>query len=302
VKADAVRRRLRQRADELGLDFQQALQYYAMERFLFRLSQSAWAERFIVKGAVMLRVWAAAVARPTRDIDFLGRIENTPAAVRTAVLECLGADVPDDGLLFSDDIDVAQAMVDDRYPGLRVKLRGDLAGARFTLRLDIGIDDAVVPAPGWVDYPPLLDQPAPRILAYEPATAVAEKFESIVDLGLINSRLKDFYDLWMLAGTLEFDGPTLVSALAATFVTRGTELPGELPVALTVAYSGQAGTAAMWQAYRSRLGASGIQAPNDLADVLDVLVAFLIPPARAAAEDAPFRQSWRPGEGWHANA
>lgn len=298
MNADAVRRQLRQRADELSLDFQQTIQYYAMERFLFRLSQSAWAERFVVKGAVMLRVWDAAVARPTRDIDFLGRIENTPEAVRAAVLECLSVDVPDDGLRFSDEIDVAQAMVDDRYPGLRVKLRGDLAGARFTLRLDVGIDDAVVPAPGWVDYPPLLDQPRPRILAYRPATAVAEKFESIVALGLIDSRMKDFYDLWMLAGALQFDGQTLVSAFVATFSARGTGLPTDTPAALTTTFSGQASTAAMWRAFRARLVASGIQAPSDLAGVLLEIAEFVMPPARAALKGARFVQSWQPGMGW----
>lgn len=302
MNEDTVRRRLRQRADELGLDFQQAVQYYAMERFLFRLSQSAYAERFIVKGAVMLRVWDAAIARPTRDIDVLGRIENSPAAVHAAVLECLNADVPDDGLRFSDHVDVVRAMVDDRYPGLRVRMRGHLAGARFALRLDIGIGDAVVPEPGWVDYPPLLDQPAPHILAYDPATAVAEKLESIVALGLIDSRMKDFYDLWMLAGTLAFDGQTLAAAFGATFRARGTELPSGTPVALTAAFSGRAGTAAMWQAYRARLGASGVEAPDDLADVLAMIAAFAMPPARAAAEDAPFLQAWRPGEGWHPNA
>jgi len=298
VNADNVRRQLRLRADELGLDFQQAIQYYAMERFLFRLSQSAWSERFIVKGAVMLRVWDAAVARPTRDIDFLGRIENTPEAVRTAVLECLTVEVPLDGLVFSRDIEVAQAMVDDRYPGLRVKIRGDLSGARFTLRLDIGIDDAVVPAPAWVDYPPLLDQPAPRILAYDPATAVAEKFESIVDLGLINSRLKDFYDLWMLAGGLSFAGQTLADALRATFRARGTELLVEAPVALTSAFAHQSASAAMWRAYRSRLVASGIEAPADLAEVVRVIGDFIMPPALAAASGTPFDQSWAPGAGW----
>jgi len=298
VNADDVRRQLRLRADELGLDFQQAIQYYAMERFLFRLSRSAWSERFIVKGAVMLRVWDAAVARPTRDIDFLGRIENTPEAVRAAVQECLSAEVADDGLAFSQDIEVAQAMLDDRYPGVRVKLRGDLAGARFTLRLDIGVDDAVVPAPGWVDYPPLLDQPAPRILAYDPATAVAEKLEAIVNLGLINSRLKDFYDLWMLAGALSFDGQTLADALGATFRARGTELPAEAPVALTNAFVEQSATSAMWRAYRSRLAASGIDAPADLADVVRVIGEFAMPPALAAASGTPFDQSWAPREGW----
>ena len=298
MNAGAVRRQLRQRAGELGLDLQQVIQYYAMERFLFRLSQSAWAERFIVKGAVMLRVWDAAVARPTRDIDFLGRIENTPQAVRTAVQECLAVEVADDGLVFSRDIDVVQAMLDDRYAGLRVKLRGELAGARFTLRLDVGIDDVVVPPPGWVDYPPLLDQPAPRILAYDPATAVAEKFESIVDLGLVNSRLKDFYDLWMLAGSLSFDGSALADALGATFRVRGTVLPVAPPPALTSAFFEQSTTAAMWRAYRSRLAASRIAAPVDLADVVRVIGDFIMPPVRAAADAVPFVQSWQPRGGW----
>lgn len=189
-------------------------------------------------------------------------------------------------------------MLDDRYPGVRVKLRGDLAGARFTLRLDIGVDDAVVPAPGWVDYPPLLDQPAPRILAYHPATAVAEKFESIVDLGLINSRLKDFYDLWMLAGGLSFEGQTLADALSATFRSRGTELPVEAPVALTGAFVGQSATAAMWRAYRTRLAASGIVVPADLAELVRVIGDFIMPPARAAARGTQLEQSWAPKEGW----
>lgn len=298
MNAAGVRRLLRQRADELGLDFEQAIQYYAIERFLFRLSRSAWAERFVVKGAVMLRVWDAAVARPTRDIDFLGRIDNTPEAVRAAVLECLDADVPGDGLLFSREFDVVQTMVDDRYPGVRVRLRGDLGGARVVLRLDIGIDDATVPAPGWVDYPTLLDQPAPRILAYDPATSVAEKFQAIVDLGLVNSRLKDFYDLWMLAGTLCFDGPVLVGALTATFRSRGTELPIELPPALTHAFVTQASSVSMWRTFRARLGASGIEAPAELDGVVRAIAEFVMPPVLAAASGSSFALLWKPDSGW----
>lgn len=298
MSAADVRRSLRLRADEVGLDFQQALQYYAMERFLFRLSRSSWAERFIVKGAVMLRVWDAAVARPTRDIDFLGRIENTPDAVRAAVLECLAVETVDDGLVFEQDLDVTRAMVDDRYPGIRVKIRGDLAGARFTLRLDIGIDDAVIPAPGWVDYPPLLDMPAPRILAYAPATAVAEKFEAIVSLGLINSRLKDFYDIWMLASRLEFDGQDLADAVGATFRKRGTPIPAEPPVALTSEYVEQATTVRMWRTYRARLAVSGIEAPADLSDVVGLIRRFVMAPAIAAAASKPFTETWTAATEW----
>lgn len=298
MSAGDVRRLLRRRADELGLDFEQALQYYAIERFLFRLAQSGSAERFIVKGAVMLRIWDAEVARPTRDIDFLGRGDTTPEAVLALVRSCLNASVPDDGLVFSDVVDAAQAMLDDRYPGVRVRMRGELAGARFVLRLDVGVADVVTPEPGWVDYPTLLDFPAPRVLAYEPATAVAEKLEALIDLGLVNSRMKDFYDLWMLAGRLAFDGQSLADAFSATFRARRTELPTTVPVALTAMFVEQGATSAMWQAYRSRLAASGIAAPTELADVVAVIREFVMPPAAAAARGQSFRASWSPGGGW----
>lgn len=300
MSAGDVRRSLRRRADALGLDFEQALQYYAIERFLFRLSQTTWAERLIVKGAVMLRVWDAAVARPTRDVDFLGRLEGTPEAVEAVVRECLATDGGEDGLEFSQTVDVAQAMLDDRYPGVRVRIRGELAGARFLLRLDIAVGDAVVPEPGWVDYPPLLDSPAPRILAYRPETAVAEKFESIVELGLINSRLKDFYDLWMLAGCRSFNGQTLADALAATFRARGTELPTSAPVALTAAFGEQDATAVRWRAYRSRLATYGIEAPADLAEVVSAIRNFVMRPAAAAARGEAFADRWSPEVGWRS--
>ncbi len=300
MSAGDVRRLLRRRADELGLDFEQALQYYAIERFLFRLARSGSAERFIVKGAVMLRVWDAAVARPTRDIDFLGRGDTTPQGVLAAVRGCLDVSVPDDGLVFSDAVDATQAMLDDRYPGVRVRMRGELAGARFVLRLDVGVADVVTPEPGWVDYPTLLDFPAPRVLAYEPATAVAEKLEAVVDLGLVNSRLKDFYDLWMLASRMDFDGQTLVDAFGATFRARGTELPTTAPVALTAMFVEQDATSAMWRAYRSRLAASGIAAPAELADVVGGIRDFVMPPVAAAARREPFGASWSPGVGWRS--
>ncbi len=300
MSAAGVHRRLRRRAAELGLDFEQALQYYAIERFLFRLAQSGSAERFVVKGAVMLRVWDAAIARPTRDIDFLGPISSTPEAVRAVVQGCLLMGAPDDGLVFSDAVDATQTMVDQRYPGVRVRIRGELAGARFVLRLDVGVADAVVPEPEWVEYPTLLGQPAPRILAYAPATAVAEKFEALVDLGLVNSRLKDFYDLWVLAGRLTFDGQTLVDAFTATFRARGTQLPGTVPPGLSSAFIEQEASVAMWRAYRARLAVSAIDAPAELADVVSAIRELVMPPAAAAAVGDSFEAVWTPGKGWES--
>ena len=157
----SVRARLKRRADALGLAFDQAFQYYAIERFLFRLSQTHWADALVIKGAAMLRVWEGAVARPTRDIDFLGRLDNSPETVERMVRECIGI-VTDDGLEFSREVTVTRITVEDRYPGARAVIRAELSGARTTLRLDIGIGDAVVPDPGWIDYPSLLDLESPR--------------------------------------------------------------------------------------------------------------------------------------------
>lgn len=293
-----VRRRLRRRANELGLDFQQAIQYYAIEKFLFRLSQSEFASALIVKGATMLRVWDGAIARPTRDIDFLGRIDRTPEAVEAVIRSCLAADVPNDGLRFEDVAVTEQIALDGNYPGVRAKIRGTFEGARFVLRLDIGIDDTAVPDPEWVEYPTLLDDPSPRILAYHPATAVAEKFEAMVSLGLINSRMKDFYDLWMLAATQSFDGRQLRDSLAATFAKRQTHLPTKAPAGLTAEYAEQENVSAMWSAFARKLNVSGIDAPTNIFDAIHVVETFVMPPALAACTSSVFDGVWDPSHGW----
>lgn len=292
-----IRRRLKARAVDLDLEFQQAVLYYAMERFLFRLSQTQWSERLVVKGAVMLRVWDAAVARPTRDIDFLGRVDNTPEAIRGIVAECLAIQL-DDSLAFESEIYAEPITVEDRYPGVRVKVAGDLGGARFVLRLDVGIDDAVVPDPGWVDYPVLLQDESPRILAYQPATAVAEKFQAMIEIGLANSRMKDYHDIWMLSRTLEFDGQDLADAMRATFERRETEPPAETPAELTSEYTGQSETSRMWDTYRKGSPEPVMDLPEDFQEVADAIAAFLMPAAIAAARGAAFGKTWTPMSGW----
>jgi hypothetical protein len=296
--ADGIRRRLGQRADVLGIDLQAVVLYYAVERFLYRLSMSRWADRLVVKGATMLRVWDAAIARPTRDIDFLGRIPNTPEAVREIVAECLGVPV-DDGLTFSDAIEAIPITVENRYPGVRVKVAGSLAGVRFVLRLGVGVDDAVVPEPGWVDYPTLLGDPAPRILAYHPSTAIAEKVQAMVEIGMSNSRLKDYYDVWMLSRGLGFGGQELVDALSATFAKRDTRLPAGVPPELTAEFTAQRATSRMWASYRSTLSTAGIDAPEDLAELAAQIAEFIAQPLEAAAAKAEFDRTWTPGRGWH---
>lgn len=293
----SVRARLKNRADEIGLDFNQTLQYYAMERFLYRLSKTGWAYCLIVKGAAMLRVWDGAVARPTRDIDFLGRIENSPEAVAAMVRECLAVESAD-GVEFSADVVVEPITIEDRYPGVRALVETRLAGARMRLQLDIGVADVAVPEPGWVDYPTLLDMDAPHILAYQPATAIAEKFETMISKGLLNSRLKDYYDIWMLSRSVIFDGSELTESIAATFGRRGTGVPSSRPAVLSDDYAMRPERMTQWSAFVTRLGVSGIKAPDSLVDVVDDINVFIMPPATAAAEGRSFNGSWVPGEGW----
>ena len=293
----SVRARLKNKADEIGLDFNQVLQYYAMERFLFRLSKTKWADCLIVKGAAMLRVWDGAVARPTRDIDFLGRIENSPEAVEAIVHDCLDVESAD-GLEFSSSVVVEPITIEDRYPGARVVMEARLAGARIRVQLDIGVADIAVPEPGWVDYPTLLDMDAPRILAYQPATAVAEKFETMMSKGLLNSRVKDYYDIWMLSRTVAFGGAELRDSIAATFGQRGTGLPASRPPVLSDDYSKCPETMVQWAAFVKRLSASGIEAPGSLVDVVEVIAMFVLPPSTAAAVGDTFVLKWVPGEGW----
>ncbi|MDA3937652.1 MAG: nucleotidyl transferase AbiEii/AbiGii toxin family protein [Actinomycetota bacterium] len=293
----SVRARLKNKADEIGLDFNQVLQYYAMERFLYRLSKTKWADCLIVKGAAMLRVWDGAVARPTRDIDFLGRIVNSPEAVAAMVRECLAVESAD-GVEFSADVAVEPINIEDRYPGVRALVETRLAGARMRLQLDIGVADIAVPEPGWVDYPTLLDMDAPHILAYQPATAIAEKFETMISKGLLNSRVKDYYDIWMLSRSVIFDGSELTDSIAATFGRRGTDVPFSRPAVLSDDYAKRLERMTQWTAFVTRLGVSGIEAPDSLVDVVDVINVFIMPPATAAAGGQPFSMKWVPGKGW----
>ena len=293
----SIRARLKNRADELGMDLNQVLQYYAMERFLYWLSKTSWAERLVVKGAAMLRVWDGAIARPTKDIDFLGNIDNSPEAVAAIVKECLAVESAD-GLEFSPDVTVEPITVEDRYPGVRALIECRLSGARIRLQLDIGVADIAVPEPGWVDYPTLLATEAPRVLAYQPATAVAEKFETMISRGLLNSRVKDYYDIWMLSRSVAFDGTELRDSIAATFGQRGTQVPASRPPVLSNEYSQRPETMAQWTAFVKRLGVSGLEAPDSLVDVVDIIGVFIMPPAAAAAVGEPFSLKWVPSAGW----
>lgn len=294
--AASVHARLQHRARETGKPFQQLLQYYAMERFLYRLSQSPHRSRFVLKGALMLYVWDAPLARATKDVDFLGRLDNSLDNLARVVREVCTTEVEPDGMLFDPDTVKAERIKEDAdYQGVRIRFVGLLGKARAAMQVDVGFGDVLTPGAETITYPALLDFPTAELSGYPRETVVAEKFHAMVYLRTANSRMKDFYDVWLLAGQFPFDGTILTKAISATFANRQTTID-VAPIALTPAFTEQTSTLAQWRAFRSRLAHE--QLPENLSDVVTVLAAFLLPVARACAADASFDMRWPPRGPW----
>lgn len=276
--AASVRQRLLNRARAEGRAFQELAMLFAMERFLFRLGQSAHAERFVLKGGLMTITWAGEYARLTRDIDLLGRGENSVETVSARIREVLEVE-SDDGMRFDlGSIEGRAITVEAAYVGVRVAFVADLAGMVLRMQVDVGFGDAVVPEPRLVSYPQLLDHGAPRLLGYPAEATLAEKLHAIVVLGLANSRMKDYYDIWTAARLGVVTTAGLGLAIRHTFQRRGTCLPGELPEGLTAAFADDPSKQAQWGGFARK---SRLQAPG-LAEVVAVAAAL----AEAAFEVA----------------
>ena len=247
--AASVRARLQTKAKETNRPFQEVLQYFAMERFLYRLSQSPHAEKFVLKGGLMLTAWRAPSSRPTRDIDFLAKMPNNVDSVLEVLREICEYEVEPDGLEF--DVASLEGRIikeDADYEGVRVNFRGTLQNARIHMQIDMGFGDVVTPSVVAMEYPTILDHDPPRLNGYSRETTVAEKFEAMVKLGQLNSRIRDFFDIWLLARQFDFDGRNLADAVRRTFENRGTPINIE-PVALTPEFASDAAKQTQWSGF-----------------------------------------------------
>lgn len=291
----SVRARLLHRARAERSDFQILLTRYALERLLYRLSVSAHRDRFILKGAMLFVTWVAAPFRPTRDLDLLGSGDNGAEAIAETFRVICAQPVADDGVIFDvAALEAAPIREELEYGGVRVRTIATIAGARIPIQVDIGFGDAITPAPVEIDYPALLDAPAPHLRAYPVETVVAEKFEAVVTLGMANSRLKDFYDLWLIAQTFEFRKSILVDAVRRTFERRGTALPADVPVGLTDDFA--AAKVSQWQTFLGRERMAAV--PNAFADIIADLRLFLIPLASTPQGE----WTWPPRGPWSLSA
>jgi len=264
--------RLQNLSRETGQSFELILTRYAVDRLPYRLSTSAYAERFVLKGAMLLASRFEDPHRAARDLDLLGFGDPDPDAMIAAFREILAADVADGVEFDSDALRVDQIREELEYGGLRLRTTASISGARIAVTVDVGFGDALEPGPEVIDYPSMLELPTPRLRAYARETVIAEKFQAMVVLGRANSRMKDFYDVWLLSQSFTFDDDRLARAIAATFARRGTEIPTDLPDALTPAFVADEQKQRQWHAFVDNVALE----PGTLAEVIASIGEFMM--------------------------
>jgi hypothetical protein len=290
-RSASVLARLLNRSRSTGENYNLLLSRFAIERLLYRLSVSPHAGSFVLKGALLFALWYDTPHRPTKDADLLGFGADDADTLRSAFTEICSID-GDDGVRYETaSMRIAPIREDNVYGGLRLNIPAFMGSARLPVQVDIGFGDAITPAPETVTYPTLLeDLAAPSLRAYPVYTVIAEKLHAMVVLGMNNSRMKDFFDLAVIARTSELDGSTLVEAIRATFARRGTPLPASVPIALTAEFSSNPIKAKQWEAFVKK---SGLEAAS-LEQMVDALAVLLAPAIAACSRSSGFAPKWNP--------
>jgi len=294
--AASVHQRLLNKAKESSRPFNELLQYFAIERFIYRLSKSSHADKFILKGALMFAVWHGPAHRPTMDIDLLGIIDNSPEVITAAIKDVCLVDVEADGIFFNaETVDAVRITEDAKYNGVRVRVYGSLGNARVSVQIDIGFGDVIVPNASTVSYPTILDFPAPTFKGYTMESMVAEKFQAMVKLGVLNSRMKDFYDIWAMSRTFDFKGKILAEAVEKTFEKRNT--PVTLDAALfDPSFGKDRDKNVQWQGFIKKTKL--INAPVSFEEVMAAAKLFLEPLASSIFEQRAFKSNWTAPGPW----
>jgi len=295
--AASVATRLRNHSRHTGEDFQFSLQRYAAERFLYRLGQSTHREGYVLKGAMLFPLWGASLYRATRDLDFTGYGSSDAETVLAAIREICRLPDESDGLLFDTAGITAEPIREEaEYHGLRLRFRATLGTTRIPMHIDVGFGNAIEPAATNVEYPTLLGGLAPNIRAYPQEAVVAEKLHAMVVLAERNTRLKDFYDLHVLAQRFSFHGERLGRAITATFERRRTTIDSALPVALAPRFFADGARAEQWRAYLTRNDLPGASA--DFTAIGELHQRFLGPVWSALAAERSFTDVWPPAGPW----
>ena len=278
-------------------DLSLVMKRFGIERFLYRMSKSPYSDQYVLKGAMLFPLWKMRVYRPTRDLDLLGFGEGSEKILKERFRKICAIEVEEDGLFFDQrSISIEDIREDQEYPGQRVQLITKLGKAPINLQIDVGFGDVVTPEAEMTGYPTLLDFPAPRIRAYPKETVVAEKMQATVALEMLNSRMKDFYDIWAMSQEFDFAGETLVQAIELTFQRRRTAIPAISPVALTAEFAHDPQKIRLWKTFleRNRLNVGG----REFGKIIEEISSFLMPPLLALADRRPFIKTWAAGGPW----
>lgn len=295
--AASVRQRLLNLARDRNEDFGLLLTKYALERLLFRISQSKHKMTFILKGALLFELWTEETHRPTRDADFLSIGSSDPRLFEAILKEICVLPVVDDGLVFDPSSVTARQIKEGAdYEGVRISFLGCLEKARIPMQLDIGFGDAVTPPAVETAFPTMLGGPAAVLLAYPRETVVAEKFEAMVKLGIANTRMKDFHDLYSLSRLFSFEGQVLSEAIMRTFERRKTRLPSALPTAFTAEFFEDESKQRQWTAFNAKNKLYIKSVP--LKTVIGSIEQFIMPMLLGVAAEGGWNRSWPGGGPW----
>lgn len=296
----SIRQRLLNLSRERHEDYSLVLMRYGLERLLYRLSRSRHAENFVLKGAMLFTAWTEKMHRPTKDLDLLGYGNSSGENMMALFQEICQVDVEPDGLVFdTGTVQVEEIREDQEYEGQRVRLTARLGNARIPVQIDVAFGDVITPKATIIEYPTLLNMPSPHIRSYPKEAVVSEKLQAMVALGMPNSRMKDFYDIWIISREFPFDGSTLTRAIRETFQRRKTPIPKTVPLALSNEFFTDPDKRTQWMAFlkRTRLAEQFIE----FSQVINELNRFLIPPLQAAASGESFSQWWKEGGPWSAS-
>ena len=294
--AASVRARLLMLAKQRDENFEFTLERYALERLLFRLSQTPNGSHFVLKGGMLLNFLSQNPYLVTRDLDLLGYGDPSAERLRLIFQEACRLDFPEEGLRFSEQISTFPIKEGKEYPGIRLKFEACLEAARISLQIDVGFGDAVLKPYSKVVFEPFLGFPLPDIFAYPLESVLAEKIHAMLELGKETSRMKDIYDLLYLASNHAWSSLRLAEAVQLTFMSRRRSLPAELPEMFTPAFFEHPQKLSQWQAFRTKLPKAALKETN-LQRILNQLELFWWPLLQALQQDRPFAFVWNP-EAW----
>ena len=294
----SIQARLKKEALDQGKPFIELLQYYGMERFLYRLSKSQYVDKFILKGGLLIYGWNIPLRRPTRDIDLRGYVDNRKRTILSAIKEVIRESVPEDGIMFdAKTISIEQTQIDADYEGSRVKFTGYLGKVRIPMQIDIGFSDVLASRVQRLEYPTVLaDTKTPRLKSYPKESMVSEKFHAMIRHAQINSRFKDYYDIWLIADNFEFEARSLQKAIEKTFAKRQTEIPAERPVGLAAEFA--ATNRDRWTNFLNRFDLQDKRV-EEFAVVVERIWDFIEAPIKLSSNnESATKLHWLPRRGW----